>query len=63
MNDRFHHRVNYESLYRRLCKEANVVVSECNSWSDFKLLNQINTLLCKLNLLTYSSEELELNLI
>lgn len=59
----YHYRKNYEMLYYKLCNELGLSIVLVDTWSDFKLLNQMNLLLSRLGLMTFSEEELELDLI
>lgn len=58
-----HYRSNYESLYYRLCKEANQSPQLRERTSDYTLLLWINNLLVKLGCVPMDEEELEIDLI
>jgi len=54
---------NYCDLYKRLCKEANLVPSDCRSMSDRVLLMRIDVLLKSFGCIPMTEEELDVELI
>lgn len=59
----YHLRSNYESQVVRLSLIANVRVINLKYLSDYQLLSKFNELLVKLNLIAFTEEELEIDLV
>lgn len=59
----YHLRSNYESQVVRLSLIANVRVINLKHLSDYQLLSKFNELLVKLNLIPFTEEELEIDLV
>jgi ABC-type Na+ transport system ATPase subunit NatA len=53
---------NYCNLYKRLCKEANIIAVKCNMMSDRQLLEAINRLLKRFGCIEMTEKELDMEL-
>jgi hypothetical protein len=58
-----HLRSNYESQVVKLSMIANEKVRNLKYLSDYQLLSKFNELLIKLNLIPFTEEELEIDLV
>ena len=59
----YHLRSNYESQVVKLSMIANEKVRNLKYLSDYQLLYKFNELLIKLNLIPFTEEELEIDLV
>jgi hypothetical protein len=59
----YHLRSNYESQVVKLSMIANEKVRNLKYLSDYQLLSKFNELLIKLNLIPFTEEELEIDLV
>jgi len=59
----YHLRSNYESQVVKLSMIANEKVRNLKYLSDYQLLSKFNELLIKLNLIPFTEEELEMDLV
>jgi hypothetical protein len=62
-SNKYHLRLNYENQVVKLSLIANEKVKNLKYLSDYQLLCRLNELLIKLNLIPFTTEELELDLV
>jgi hypothetical protein len=62
MTSKYLTRKGYEQLLQRLLIEQGGYCCKPHSWSDYRLLCEINDQLLKLNCVPFTSEELEMEL-
>jgi hypothetical protein len=62
-SNKYHLRLNYENQVVKLSLIANERVKNLKYLSDYQLLCRLNELLIKLNLIPFTTEELELDLV
>jgi hypothetical protein len=62
-SNKYHLRLNYENQVIKLSLIANEKVKNLKYLSDYQLLCRLNELLIKLNLIPFTIEELEMDLV
>jgi hypothetical protein len=62
-SNKYHLRLNYESQVVKLSLIANEKVKNLKYLSDYQLLCRLNELLVSLNLIPFTEEELEMDLV
>jgi hypothetical protein len=62
-SNKYHLRLNYENQVVKLSLIANEKVKNLKYLSDYQLLCRLNELLIKLNLIPFTTEELEIDLV
>ena len=62
-SNKYHLRLNYENQVVKLSLIANEKVKNLKYLSDYQLLCRLNELLIKLNLIPFTIEELEIDLV